>query len=80
MKLARVTSNERNERINVTLKQGTVAMLKAYQEAYKAKHGDEITQNHLIESILLDYMRDDKEFQKSLSASKGAKAAGDKAD
>jgi hypothetical protein len=67
MKLAKVTSNEPTERIAIGMKASAHANLKAYQEFYKATYGEEIALNQLVETMLVDYMKDDKDFQKALS-------------
>ena len=69
MKLAKVTSNEPTERIAISMKVSAITSLKAYQECYKATYGEDIALNQLIENMLVDYMREDKEFQKTLAQS-----------
>jgi hypothetical protein len=76
MKLAKVTSNEPTERLAVSIKQSANNLLKQYQDFYKATYGEEIAWNHLVETMLVDYMRDDKDFQAALKKAKSTGAAG----
>lgn len=77
MKLAKVTSNEPTERIAIGMKQSAVLTLKSYQEFYKTSYGEEIALNQLVENMLLEFMKDDKEFQKVVALnSKTGKIAG----
>lgn len=73
MKLAKVMSNEPMERLAIGMKASSHVSLKAYQEFYKATYGEEIPLNQLVETMLGDYMRDDKDFQKALAQGKTAK-------
>jgi hypothetical protein len=66
MKLAKVSANEPSERFAVSMKVSAHNSLKAYQEFYKATYGEEISLNQLIENMLVDYMKDDKDFQKAI--------------
>jgi hypothetical protein len=78
MKLPKVTSNDPVERITIPFKQSTRTQLAAYQEHYQRTYGEEITQNHLIESMLVEYMKEDKAFQKAIDrqAKSGKPASG----
>jgi hypothetical protein len=77
MKLAKVTSNEPSERIAIGMKQSAVSTLKAYQEFYKTSYGEEIALNQLVENMLVEFMKDDKEFQKVIALNnKSGKVAG----
>jgi hypothetical protein len=81
MKLPKVTSNDPAERVTIPLKLSTRNSLAAYQEHYQKAYGDEITQNHLIESMLVEYMKEDKAFQKVVDKqAKAGKAAGGSGD
>ena len=77
MKLAKVTSNEPTERLALGMKQSAVSSLKAYQEFYKASYGEEIALNQMVENMLVEYMKADKEFQNTVAASgKAVKTVG----
>lgn len=81
MKLAKVTSNEPTERIAISMKVSAVTSLKAYQEFYKATYGEDIALNQLVENMLVDYMKDDKDFQKTVAqSSKTVKAGAGKSE
>jgi hypothetical protein len=77
MKLAEVTSNEPTERIAVSVKASTHANLKAYRDSYKATYGKDVTMSEMIEKMLMQFMGEDKNFQKYLSqSSKKEKTSG----
>lgn len=69
MKLPKVTSNDPVERVTIPLKQSTRSQLAAYQEHYQRTYGEEISQSFLIESMLVEFIKDDKAFQKSVAKS-----------
>lgn len=70
MKLPKVTSHDPVERVTIPLKQSTRDLLAAYQAHYRDTYGEEITQGFLVESLLIEYIKDDKAFQKA-AARKG---------
>ena len=65
MKLPRVTNNEPVERLPISVKKSTAAMLEAYRQQYKAAYGDSIEKSALVEHILRMFMTADKAFMKS---------------
>lgn len=67
MKLPKVTSNDPVERVTIPLKQSTRTLLAAYQQHYQDTYGEEITQSFLIESLLVEFIKEDKAFQKAMS-------------
>lgn len=64
MKLAKVTSNEKSERIPLNLRASVAKHVKLYRDFYKKVHGDEIAMSHMIEEMLKSFMGEDKAFQK----------------
>ncbi|KWU17886.1 DUF2274 domain-containing protein [Burkholderia cenocepacia] len=66
MKLKQASKKEKIVRLNLGVKESTDELLTAYQNAYLAQYGHEIERSALVELILLDFIRADKEFMKSL--------------
>ena len=68
MKLKRIDTNEKTERIPVNLKASVAANLQQYLEFYKKTYNvSEISKSALVEAILRDFMAEDKEFAKFLA-------------
>lgn len=66
MKLKQVTKNGKLVRLNIGIKKSTDDLLSAYQQAYLKQYGQEIERSTLVEQILVDYIRADREFIASL--------------
>ena len=64
MKLAKAVSNEPSERFAISMKASAHASLKSYQDFYRQTYGEDITMNQLVENMLVEFMKDDKDFQK----------------
>lgn len=74
MKLKRVVTNEKTERITVNMRVSVAAQLKLYREEYQKAYGVEISMGLMVEEIVRDYMLEDKDFQKFLANKTSAKA------
>lgn len=66
MKLKQVTKNGKLVRLNIGIKKSTDDLLSAYQLAYFEQYGQEIERSTLVEQILVDYIRADREFMATL--------------
>ena len=79
MKLSRIPGHEATEKQSWALKVSTVNQLKAYQAMYMAESGAEVSLKDVVEQMLLDFMGEDKGFQKAfrqqLEAAAAAQAA-----
>jgi hypothetical protein len=75
MKLRKVTQNDPITRLAVSIRSTTERRLEAYRAHYEATYGEPIEKSNLVENILLDYMRDDKDFAKALATQDATKAA-----
>lgn len=79
MKLSRIPGHEATEKQSWALKVSTVSQLKAYHEMYMATTGAEVSLKDVVEQMLLDFMGDDKAFQRAfrqkLEAAAAAQAA-----
>lgn len=83
MKIARVTTNDPIERLNIGIRQSTNRLIENYQAFYKKTYGDEIKAGQLVEEILRAFIETDKGFLKfkaSLDAKATSKAANAKRD
>lgn len=67
MKLKQIKQKESTTKVTWTLKTSAVKMLQEYQALYKAKYGEEISQNLLAEEILQTFISEDKEFKSFVS-------------
>lgn len=65
MKLSRIPGHEATEKQSWALKVSTVSQLKAYHEMYVATTGADVSLKDVVEQMLLDFMGDDKAFQKA---------------
>jgi len=77
MKLSRIPGTEPTVKQYLSLKQSTLDMLISYQEACSEQAGVEVSFRDLVEQMLLDFMAEDKEFQrlrKDRKAGAGRKA------
>jgi hypothetical protein len=66
MKLKQASKKEKIVRLNLGVKESTEDLLTAYQNAYLEQYGHEIERSALVEMILLEFIRADREFMKSL--------------
>lgn len=64
MKLKKIAQRERAERLSLSVKQSSYQLFAAYRKQYQHVHGEPIEISLLLETILLDYIDSDKEFQK----------------
>lgn len=76
MKLKKVTQNDPVERLAVSVKRSTMAMLDAYRAHYLSTYGEEIEKSHLVEEMLREFMQADKDFAKALATVEPAKKLG----
>lgn len=65
MKLTRIPGHEAVEKQSWSLKVSTVKQLKAYHEMYVKATGADVALKDVVEQMLLDFMADDKTFQKA---------------
>lgn len=72
MRLKKVTQNDPIERMAVSVRASTLANLEKYRAHYEATYGEPIERSHLVEQVLLDYMKGDKDFEKFLAKGKDA--------
>ncbi|KVP16928.1 DUF2274 domain-containing protein [Burkholderia ubonensis] len=66
MKLSRIPGHEPTVKHSFAFKQSTTALLQQYQEMYSSVTGAEVSLKDIVEQMLLDFMADDKTFQKEL--------------
>lgn len=64
--LKRITTNDPLQRLYISLHQSTLDLLQAYRESYQQTYGDELPQNRAIEAMLVEFIANDKDFQKFL--------------
>ncbi|KWA84012.1 hypothetical protein WL29_21850 [Burkholderia ubonensis] len=65
MKLTRIPGHEQTVKQSFALKQSTMTQLQQYQEFYLAEtKAENVYVKDLVEQMLLDFMREDKEFQR----------------
>lgn len=65
MKLSRIPGHEATAKQSWALKVSTVNQLQAYHEMYVALSGADVSLKDVVEQMLLDFMGDDKAFQKA---------------
>jgi hypothetical protein len=83
MKLTRLPAHEKTVKHSFAFRQSTASLLQQYQEMYKEVTGADVPLKDVVEQMLLDFMTDDKAFQKRLrqkleaeqAAAAGAEAA-----
>lgn len=66
MKLSRIAINEASVKHSFTFKQSTTDLLERYRKEYSKVAGSDVKLKDLVEQMLLDFMADDKVFQKKL--------------
>lgn len=66
MKLSRIPGHEPTVKHSFAFKQSTTTLLQQYQEMYAAHTGIEVSLKDVVEQMLLDFIADDKAFQKAL--------------
>lgn len=66
MKLSRIPGHEATVKHSFAFKQSTTSLLLQYQELYAAHTGLEVSLKDVVEQMLLDFMTEDKAFQKLL--------------
>ncbi|KVP75083.1 hypothetical protein WJ96_04780 [Burkholderia ubonensis] len=65
MKLTRIPGHEQTVKQSFALKQSTMTQLQQYQEFYLAEtKAENVYVKDLVEQMLLDFMREDKDFQR----------------
>lgn len=79
MKLSRIPGTESTVKHSFNFKQSTSVQLAQYHELYMKTLGVEVSLKDVVEQMLLDFMAEDKAFQKSLKQ-KSAKAEPMRAD
>lgn len=72
MRLKKLPPKEPIIRVTLGLRASTSEQLDAYQANYLAVYGEPIDRSNLTEQMLLDYMANDREFQKTLAAKPAA--------
>jgi len=75
MKLTRLPAHEKTVKHSFAFRQSTASQLQQYQEMYKEVTGADVPLKDVVEQMLLDFMRDDKDFQKFLRQKVEAQAA-----
>lgn len=75
MKLSRIPGHEATAKQSWALKVSTVNQLQAYHEMYVAATGADVSLKDVVEQMLLDFMGDDKSFQKAFRQKLEAAAA-----
>lgn len=66
MKVSLIQGSEATVKQSFSFKKSTVDKLQKYRELYKATTGVDVAAKDLVEQMLLDFMAEDKAFQKSL--------------
>lgn len=66
MKLSRIPGHEPTVKHSFAFKQSTTSLLQQYQEMYSNLTGAEVSLKDVVEQMLLDFMADDKAFQKAI--------------
>ncbi len=66
MKLTRLPGHESTVKHSFAFKQSTAELLLQYQQMYAAHTGIDVSLKDVVEQMLLDFMADDKAFQKGL--------------
>ncbi len=70
MKLTRLPGHESTVKHSFAFKQSTAELLLQYQQMYAAHTGIDVSLKDVVEQMLLDFMADDKAFQKGLARQK----------
>lgn len=66
MKLSRIPGTERTVKHSFSFKQSTTDLLQKYVAFYEKTTGADVNLKDVTEQMLLDFMGDDKDFQRSL--------------
>lgn len=66
MKLSRIAVHEPSVKHSFTFKQSTTDLLERYRKEYSKLTGSDVKLKDLVEQMLLDFMAEDKAFQKTL--------------
>ncbi len=74
MKLSHIPGHEPTTKQAFAWKTSTVVQLQKYLALYNSTHGVEVTLKEVTEQMLLDFMADDKVFQKALKSGKATSA------
>lgn len=72
MKLSRIPGHEPTVKHSFSLKKSTSDMLEKYHSLYQRETGVEVPLKDVVEQMLLDFMGEDKTFQKELKKLVGA--------
>lgn len=75
MKLSRIPGHEPTAKQSWALKVSTVTQLQVYHEMYVAATGADVSLKDVVEQMLLDFMGEDKAFQKAFRQKLEAAAA-----
>lgn len=75
MKLTKIQGHESTKKVQYSWKATTTDMLDQYAAFYKAQTGIEVPLKDITEQMILDFMREDKAFQKFATAAKKQAAA-----
>ena len=67
MKLAALPVQESSVKLSLTVKKSTADLLDHYQACYEEEYNQEVSPRELIESMLLKFIVDDRDFQKWLA-------------
>lgn len=70
MKLTKIQGHESTKKVQYSWKATTTDMLDQYAAFYKAQTGIEVPLKDITEQMVLDFMREDKAFQKFAAAAK----------
>jgi hypothetical protein len=69
MKLSPIPGHEPTSKVQFSWKTSTVEQLQQYIAFYKTQTGVEVSMKDVTEQMLLDFMKEDKDFAKFLKAS-----------
>lgn len=75
MKLSRIPGTEKTVKHSFSFKQSTTDLLQKYVAFYEKNTGAEVNLKDVTEQMLLDFMGDDKDFQRSLRQESARPAA-----
>lgn len=74
MKLSRIPGHESTVKHSFAFKQSTATLLLQYQEMYASHTGIDVSMKDVVEQMLLDFIADDKAFQKAMRQKQEAAA------
>ncbi|WP_126223528.1 DUF2274 domain-containing protein [Burkholderia ambifaria] len=74
MKLTRIPGTEATVKHSFSFRKSTMDQLLAYQQFYQKMTGTEVNLKDVVEQMLLDFMADDKTFQRELKQPAAASA------